>query len=107
MCAVDQRERELRKVLLIMLEAFNKYQTAARAQSATLAWIAELPKQHLATLSSDAIGRQVRTLSIAISPKVLQRATQLKSKLESEDEFLEALRIFASQEFWPNAFFSE
>jgi hypothetical protein len=96
-----ENDRELRNVILILLQACEKWQLRALSMNSALTWIAALPPNTRAALTPEQIGARVANFREEAYPIVEKHAAQLTEALSGDKPFLPALQIYASQQFWP------
>ena len=93
-------DRDLRNVLIILVEGCKKHHLRAMTLNTCLTWVLELPPNIRAALTLAQLEAQCAKFQEAAAPIVDKRAAQLEKVLSGDKEFLEILRIYASQQHW-------
>ncbi len=96
---MENTDRELRDVILLLVRACKLWQSRAVASSAALSRLVDLPRKKRATLTAKAlrsVADEARLHGTAIAS---QQAASLEEALSNSSEFLEALRVYASKHF--------
>jgi hypothetical protein len=96
---MENNDRELRDVILLLVRACKLWQSRAVASSTALSRIVDLPRKTRATLTAKtllSIADEARFHGTAIAS---QQAETLEEALSRSSEFLEALRVYSSKHF--------
>jgi hypothetical protein len=97
---MEENDRDLRDILIILVEACKKHHLRAMTLNTCLTWMIELPPNSRAALTLAQLEAQCAKFQEAAAPIVDKRAPQLEQVLSGDKPFLEALRIYASEQHW-------
>jgi len=92
-------ERELRDVILLLVRACKLWQSRAVASSTALSRIIDLPRSKRARLTAEALRLVAYQARLHGATVASQQAASLEEALSSSNEFMEALRVYASNHF--------
>jgi hypothetical protein len=97
-CPMEDSERELRKVILLLVNSHKMYQVRSLMQGAGLQKAMELIQSGRKDLGYiRAAQEQAQTVGDAEANK---QAQSLENALAGEEPFLELLRVYASRQSW-------
>jgi hypothetical protein len=98
-------EEDWRNVLLILIEAHKKWQVRAVSLNAVLNAVLALPPARRAAMSANEVDALTREGNAKAAQVVDRQSAQVEKRLKETDHrmLLEALRVYASQQFWPGA----
>ena len=98
-------EEDWRNVVLILIEAHKKWQLRAASLNAVVNAILALPPAKRAAMSANEVEALTQEALAKARPIVDKQSAQVEKRLKETDHrmLLEALRVYASQQFWPGA----
>lgn len=98
-------EEDWRNVLILFVQAHKKWQVRATSLNAVLKAIMALPPAKRAAITVREVDALTREAIAKAQPLVEKQAEQVERRMSDPNHrmLLEALRVYASQQFWPGA----
>ena len=98
-------EEDWRNVILLIIEAHKKWQLRAASLNAVLNAVLALPPAKRAAMSVSEVEALTQQALAKAVPIVDKQSAEVERRLKEPDHrmLLEALRVYASQQFWPGA----
>jgi hypothetical protein len=97
---MDKRERDVRSAILLLVKAHKMWQVRAVRLDKALNAILALPPTKRAALSVADLDALTRAVSFQIQEVADKLSSQIERKLEGDADFLAALSLYASKQFW-------
>jgi hypothetical protein len=96
-------EEDWRNVLILFVQAHKKWQLRAASLNAVLKAVMALPPAKRAAMTAREVDALTREALAKAQTIVDKQAAQVEKRMGDPDHrmLLEALRVYASQQFWP------
>ena len=95
-----ENDRDLRNVILLLVKAHKMYQARALSLNTALSAIMALPPTKRAEITDAQIHEEAQKVLSRANQLADEQSAKLEKALEGSSEFLETLRVYASQQFW-------
>ena len=96
---MENTDRELRDVILLLVRACKLWQSRAVASSTALSRLVDLPRRERARVTAETLRSVADEARFHGTAMASQQAAPLEQALSSSSEFMEALRAYASKHF--------
>ena len=93
-------DRDLRNVILILVKAVKLYKVRALTANKVLSSVMALPPNKRAALPPPYVQSEATRIRGLVENGVNKEADKVEKALSGDAAFLEALRIYASQQHW-------
>jgi hypothetical protein len=93
-----ENDRDLRNVILLLVKASKLYQARAYTANKVLTALMGLPPTNRAALTTEYVSSEATRIHSLCEEPVNKQAQRIEKALAGDGEFLEALRVYASEQ---------
>jgi hypothetical protein len=94
------KERDLRNVIVILVEALKLYKARAYTTDKLLTALMGLPPTKRAELTTAYVNSEATRLRLEFDDAAKKEAVHVEKALSGSGEFVDALRLYASRQHW-------
>jgi D-alanyl-D-alanine carboxypeptidase len=96
----DSADRDLRNVILILVKGLKLYQSRAHTANKLLTSLMALPPTKRAEVTTQYVNSEKNRFLRLYDGAAQKQAEHIEKALSGDGDFLEQLRVYASQQFW-------